>query len=709
MPLDRSPAEPIELLLPTLKCGGCIAGVERALCAVEGVRAARVNLSNKRVRVDPEAGGADIDQLIAALARAGHEARPLAAGLPRQVGRDPEGRDLLLRLGVAGFAAMNVMLLSISVWSGAEAATRDLLHWVSALIALPAMAFSGLPFFRSAASALAARRLNMDVPISLAILLSGISSLIETVGQGAHAYFDAGIMLIFFLLIGRYLDHRTRAVAGSAAAELSQLAARSAVEIRPDGTRHSVATETLRQGMRLAVAPGERVPADGLVLAGRSDLDRSLVTGESLPEPIAPGAAIHAGMMNLTGPLEMRVTAVGDGTLLADIARLVEAAERGRGRLDRLADIAARVYAPGVHVIAIAAFAGWLWASGDAGTALGIATAVLIITCPCALGLAVPTVHTMASARLFRSGIFLKDGAELERLAQIDTVAFDKTGTLTDGAPLLRSAPERDAPAWPLAAALARASTHPLAQAIAKAAEERGVAPAPVEDVSEHPGCGVLGRFDGAEIRLGRPDWVTDGEESGDGVFLSISGAAPARFTFSDTLRPDVPETVTALAAMDLKLCLLSGDAAASVADAAGRAGIAHWQARLHPGDKLALLDQMRDQGQKVLMVGDGLNDGPALAAAHASMSPAAAVDVAKAAAGLVFTGKQLGAVGLALRVARAARRRTLECFAIAAVYNAIAIPLAVSGQVTPLIAAAAMSGSSILVVLNALRLRNVA
>ncbi len=431
----------VDLMVPGISCAGCLAKIERGLGTAEGIVSARVNLSLRRVRVIFDPAATSVAMVLDRLAALGYEARPYDAAAMTEIDRDSVGRDLLARLAVAGFAAMNVMLLSVSVWSGAEAATRDLLHWISALIALPAVAWSGVPFFRSAASALKVRRLNMDVPISLAILLASGSSLYETIHHGQHAYFDAAVGLIFFLLIGRYLDHRTRAIARSAAAELTALSARAATLIAADGARETVAIEDLAPGALVEVAPGERVPADGRVEAGTSDLDRSMVTGETNPEPVAAGALVHAGMLNLSGPLRVRVTAAGEATLLAEIARMIESAERGKTVYDRWADRAARIYSPGVHFVAASSFLGWLWATGDVHRSLTVAISLLIITCPCALGLAVPAVHAVAGGRLFRRGIFLKDGAALERLARADMVVFDKTGTLTEGRPELEVRP----------------------------------------------------------------------------------------------------------------------------------------------------------------------------------------------------------------------------------------------------------------------------
>ncbi|MEL6335350.1 MAG: heavy metal translocating P-type ATPase [Pseudomonadota bacterium] len=701
----------LDLMVPTIHCPACLGTIERGMGQLDGVASARVNLGQRRVSLlfDPAKIAPAV--LLEALEGLGHDGRPYDAAAMDGLERDSAGRALLARIGVAGFATMNVMLLSIAVWAGAEGATRDLLHWVSALIALPAIAWAGQPFYRSAARVLAAGRLNMDVPISLAIVLAAGVSLYETLHSGAHAYFDAGISLVFFLLIGRYLDHRTRARARGAAAELSALAARSATLIRPDGSRVGVSIDDIGVGARLAVAAGERIPADGRVMAGTSDLDRSMVTGESLPEPVGEGAEVHAGMMNLSGPLEIEVTAAGDATLLAEIARLVEAAERGRTRMEAWADAAARHYAWSVHAMSMLAFGGWMLATGgDLYRSITIAAAVLIITCPCALGLAVPAVHAVASGRLFRRGILLKDGQTLEHLTTVDTVVFDKTGTLTLGRPALVDDGGASAEDWALAAALARGSSHPLARALAEAAAARGVTPATLERAEEIPGAGVEGTCGGATLRLGRPDWASDAapvsgpETARSLVVLGGPGRSPCAFAFEDRLRSDADETVAGLKARGLAVMLLSGDAEGPVARAAAAAGIGAWQAALTPGEKLAALDALAAEGRRVLMVGDGINDAPALAAATASMSPCAAADVSRAAAGIVFTGERLSPVLEAFETATMAARRAKENFAMAGLYNVIAVPIALAGLVTPLIAALAMSGSSIVVTLNALR-----
>jgi Cu2+-exporting ATPase len=697
----------IDLLVPDIHCGACIQTIERNLPKALGITAARVNLTHRRVAVSYDPDAMAPEDAVTALAALGYAARPFDGAAMRDLERDAEGRDLLSRLAVAGFAMMNVMLLSVSVWAGATDATRDMLHWVSALIALPAAAFAGVPFFRNAWAALRAGRANMDVPISLAVILAMGVSVSETLMSGAHAYFDAAVSLLFFLLIGRCLDHRTRRAARVAAAELGGLQAHSAT-LLVGGERRIIAVEDLRPGEIIEIAAGERVPVDGRVTLGLSDMDRSMITGESAPEVAGQGALVHAGTINLSAPLQVKVTATGDETLLAGIARMIETAENARTRYTRLADRAARIYVPFVHIAALATLLAWLALGMGMREAVMIAAAVLIITCPCALALAVPAVHAAAGGRLFRAGVFLKDGAALERLARVDMAVFDKTGTLTTGHARLVDGPEDDA-AWRAALALAQSSRHPFSRALAEAALARGITPATVEDLEELPGRGVRGRIAGNEARLGRGDWC-GGQAPDDGlssVWLSAGAAAPVRFAFEDPLKSDAAAVVAALKARGLAVALLSGDAPGPVAHAAKTAGIDAFDAGVTPEGKLARLNAWAAEGRRVLMIGDGINDAPALAAAEASISPASASDVARAAAGFVFTGPRLAPVVAALDIARAARLRALENFGFAAAYNLVTVPLAAFGFVTPLIAALAMSGSSITVTLNALRIRS--
>ncbi|MEX0318244.1 MAG: heavy metal translocating P-type ATPase [Ruegeria sp.] len=694
----------IALSLPGIHCSACIATVERELNAFPGVDSARVNLTLKRamVQAEPEVRAAD---LIPVLERAGYEAHELDPGALSATQADKAGRDLLMRLAVAGFASMNVMLLSVSVWSGASDATRDMFHWISAAIALPAIAFSAQPFFVNAWSALRVRRLNMDVPIVLAILLALVTSLWETALSGEHAYFDAALALTFFLLAGRYLDYRTRAVARSAAEELAALEVPRAIRL-VNGAEEEVAVSTLQLGDLVLVRPGGRMPVDGEIVEGQSELDRSLLTGETLPVFAEPGLTVSAGEVNLTGPLTIRATAVGQDTSLHRMTDLVAIAESGRSRYTSLADSAAKLYAPGVHILSALSFVGWYIYSGDVRTALNIAAAVLIITCPCALGLAVPAVTTAASGRLFRKGMLIKHATALERLAEVDTVVFDKTGTLTAGTPELTNLGDHARTDLEIALALAEASAHPLSVSLARAARDAGIKPANVTEVTEVPGYGTEGQFRGQRVRLGRAGWTGAEQGTQTAAWLAVGDRTPMGFYFTDALRPGAAEAVSALRQAGKQVLLISGDTSAAVEALAGRLGITDWLAEALPQDKAARVQALAEQGRRVLMVGDGLNDTAALAAAHVSVSPASALDAARVASDIVLLGQDLSPIADACDTAVRATKRIRENFRIATVYNVIAVPLAVVGLATPLIAALAMSTSSITVSLNALRLR---
>lgn len=698
----------LHLVVENAHCANCIRAIEGTLRKHSGVVDARLNLTTRRLTVRWREGAARAADLVAAVDRLGYRTAPFD---PERLasGADAEDRILLRSLAVAGFAAANVMLLSVSVWAGAFSgmgpATRGLLHWLSALVVLPALVYACRPFVQSAFSALRAGRVNMDVPIFLALLLTAGISLFETVHGGPHVYFDAAAMLLFFLLIGRYLDRASRARARSAAERLTLLGATAATVVDDSGNTQMLPVASVRPGMTVLVAAGDRVPVDGEVAAGRSELDTSLVTGETLPRAAGPGDAVYAGTLNLGAPLRISVTAADDRTLLSEIVRLMEAAQQGRSRYVRIADRAARLYAPTVHLFALTAFVGWYFAGGvDGREALLIAVSVLIITCPCALGLAAPVVQVVASGRLMKRGILLKSPDGLERLAGVDTVAFDKTGTLTLGRPELANCAELRKADFDLAASLAAHSRHPLCRSLAAA----GTALAP-QDVREEPGMGLAAEVEGVEVRLGNRDWcgVTADVADADGpeLWLSRGDLSPVRFIFSDRIRPDAADAVSRLQAQGYGIELMSGDRPGAVAACAQALGIENWRAGMSPADKTARLSALSDAGHKVAMVGDGLNDAPSLAAAHASVSPSTAADISATVADIVFQGESLAPIVESLNVARRARRLMLLNFSLAFAYNAVAVPVAMAGLVTPLIAAAAMSASSLVVTLNALRL----
>ena len=702
----------LDLHVPGVHCAACIRKVEGAVRPLPGIATARVNFTTRRLAVEWEEGRIAHEAIVKAVEAAGFEARPFNPADAAATAADPQSRALLKAMAVAGFAAMNIMLLSVSVWSGADGATRHLFHAISAAIAVPAIAYSGRPFFASAFAALRRGRTNMDVPISIGILLAAAMSFHEMLTDQPHVWFDGVTALIFFLLVGRYLDSVMRDKARAGVATLMKQAARGALVIAPDGSQEYRPIESVAPAMKLLVAAGERVPVDGLVLEGRSALDRSLVTGESMPEAVEPGAQVLAGTLNLEAPLTIKATAIGDGSFLGQVIRLMEAAEGGRARYVRIADRASRWYAPVVHLTAFLTLVGWLAVGAGWHKALITAVAVLIITCPCALGLAVPAVQVMAANLLMKLGILIKDGGALERLSEADMVLFDKTGTLTLGRPTPADDIALGDGDLALAAALAGKSHHPLSRALAAAARTRGVIPADIADVQEIPGCGMEAMVDGVRLRLGRLDWAgaeNDGSHNPDGLLALAfrKGDAPAAVVrFADPLRPDARAAIDALKARGLDVGILSGDRPEAVVQAALALGIDDWHAAMTPADKLAHIRALAAAGRRVLVVGDGLNDAPALAAGHVSMAPSTASDAGQTAADLLFLHDSLLAVPRAIAVAHAADRHVKQNFIAAIGYNLLAVPIAILGFATPMIAAIAMSTSSILVVANALRLR---
>ena len=791
----------LTLALDGLQCGACVWLIEQVLAREPGLSQGRVNMTTRRLRLAWRGASEQAERYVAAVERLGYRLVPFdAAALA--AADDRTGRALLRALAVAGFASANVMTNSFAVWAGfAEGmgpATRSLLYWVSALIAMPAVAYAGRPFFRSALVALRAGHTNMDVPVSIGVLLVTAMSLWETLQGGRHTYFDSVVTLLFFLLIGRVLDHMARGRASATAQQLLALRVSDVAVLQPDGRTLRQSAETVAAGAMVRVASGERIGVDGVVALGATQLDTSLVTGESLPVAANPGTAVFAGTVNIgdaitvrataqqllalratevsvlqpdgsvrRGPQEsvapgarvlvgmgerigvdgvvergsapldaslvtgeslpvqagpgtpvfagtlnlgetllLRCSATGAATLLAECVRLIEAAEARRGRYVVLADKVARLYAPVVHLCAAASFAWWWGVQGaPVGEALLIACAVLIITCPCALSLAVPAVQVIATGDLLRRGILLKSATALERLAKVDTVVFDKTGTLTEPTLALVDDPGRDPGALAVAASLAASSRHPLSRSLLAAT---GPVPA-ASDVEERPGQGLLCRTKAGEIRLGARGFAGDPAAPATGgpeLWLARPGRPAVVFAFQERPRVDAATTVAGLRRAGLRVLLASGDRMAPVGRVAAALGIDDWRAEVGPTGKVALIESLRAQGRGVLMVGDGLNDAPSLAAASVSMSPASAADISQTVADVVFQGRALAPVGMVLRAARRAGAVMRQNLALSLLYNAVMLPLAMAGQVTPWLAAAAMSGSSLLVIANSFRAR---
>jgi P-type Cu2+ transporter len=692
----------LDVLVRGARCGGCLSKIESGVGALPGVTLARLNLSTGRMRVEWR-GELVSRRIIETLTGLGYGAAAFDPGEADDAHRRTE-RRLLIAMAVAAFASSNIMLLSISVWSGVlemSVETRTLMYWVSALIAVPTVAYAGMPFFESAWASIRARRMNMDVPITLALVLATGMSLYETMRGGPHAYYDAACTLLFFLLIGRFLDARLRRRAWAAANALAALQAATANRLSRAGVVEAVRASDIRPGDRILVAAGERLAVDGEVISGASEVDLRMVTGEVEPVPVHPGMRLHSGSVNLTRPVTVQALARADQSLMADVARMLEAGEQKKSAYRRIADRASEIYVPVVHATALLGFAGWMLAGATLEHAVFVAVTVLIITCPCALALAAPVVQVVAAGRLFREGAFLASGDALERIAGVDHVVFDKTGTLTLGDPTLLPGVNRPED-LELAARLARASRHPFSRALARAAGSGPIA----GGIEETPGQGVRGEIDGAAARLGSAAFVgVDGAAGGSELWLRVGDREPVSFRFADVLRPASRETVHRLAAMGITAEVLSGDSEVRVRLAAQSAGIDVWTANATPVSKAARLDALEREGRKVLMVGDGLNDAGALARAHASLAPGGAADVARLASDCVFSGDSLGSVARIIQLARSARARMLENFGFSALYNVVAVPVALAGWATPMVAAIAMSASSLVVTLNALRM----
>ncbi len=706
----ESPGGPLQravFAVEGMHCAGCMRRVEEALEAVPGIASARVNYTLGRVAIQGDKAAVEPRRVADTLKAAGYDATPFEAGTA-DAAAERDLKRLLLALAVAGFAAMNIMLLSVSVWAGNASdiapETRDLFHWISALIALPAAAYAGRPFYESAIKALSARRLNMDVPITIGVMLALALSVYQTAISAHHAYFESAVMLLFFLLGGRVLEQMMRRKTRTLAGNLAAFRTGTAERVNGNGSTEAVPPELLQPGDLIRLKAGDRLPVDGTIAKGGAEFDASMITGESRPVTLGAGDDLHAGSVILNGTVDVTVRATVGGSLIDDVQRLLEKATESRSRRLALADRASQLYAPVVHATALLAAVGWLIAGAGLHHAVVVATTVLIITCPCALALAVPAVQVAAAGAMFRLGLFLNTGTAIERLAEADTVVFDKTGTLTDPSFSVRLLGDVPADLARLAARLAQSSRHPLATVLA----EQAVEP-PFADITEEPGRGVRAEVGGQDVRLGSPDFCGLDEaqiqDAGGASLIAVRhGDRTAVFVVEQALRPDARATVQRLRDLGLQPAILSGDREAAVAPVAAALGIADFAAGLDPREKIERIEQRAAAGQRVLMVGDGLNDAPALAAAHVSISPATAVDLTQAQADAVFLGGSLGPVASAIVAARRARRLMTQNLAFAAAYNALAIPIAVLGYVTPLIAAVAMSASSLIVTANALR-----
>ncbi|GLU37964.1 heavy metal translocating P-type ATPase [Pseudomonas sp. NBRC 100443] len=703
------------LILEGISCAACGWLIEKHLRRLPAVAEAGLNLSNHRLHVRWADGQLPLSGLLAELRRIGYAAHPYRPDKAAEQLAE-ENRRSLRQLGVAGMLWFQAMMATMATWPefniDLSAEMHEILRWVAMFLTTPIVFYSCQPFFRGALRDLRTRHLTMDVSVSLAIggaYLAGIWTAIT--GKG-DLYFDAVGMFALFLLAGRYLERRARERTAAATAQLVNLLPASCLRLDDAGNSQRILLSELRIGDRVLVPPGAVLPADGLILAGQSSVDESLLTGEYLPQPRQAGDSVTGGTLNVEGPLTLQVQALGDDSRLSAIVRLLERAQADKPRLAQLADSAAQWFL--LVLLALAAVVGLFWWQHDASRAFWVVLSMLVATCPCALSLATPTALTAATGSLHKLGLLLTRGHVLEGLKRIDTVIFDKTGTLTEGRLTLRAVQplgELDGErCLALAAALENRSEHPIARAF-------GRAPQPAEAVESHPSLGLEGVVDGQRLRIGQAAFVCalSGQpapampnEHGQWLLLGDARGPLAWLVLDDRLRDDAPALLQACRERGWRTLLLSGDSSPMVQSVAAELGIDEVHGGLRPDDKLAILRQLHGEGRHVLMLGDGVNDVPVLAAADISVAMGSATDLAKTSADAVLLSNRLDSLVQAFVLARRTRRVIVENLVWAGLYNSLMLPFAALGWITPAWAAIGMSVSSLTVVLNALRLTRV-
>ncbi|MGV8918377.1 MAG: heavy metal translocating P-type ATPase [Pseudomonas sp.] len=700
------------LMMEGISCAACGWLIERHLRSIPAVAEAHLNLSNHRLHVRWADNQLALSRVLSELRHIGYAAHPYQADRAAEQ-LASENRKALRQLGLAGILWFQAMMATMATWPefniDLSLELHVILRWVAMFLTTPIVFYSCAPFFRGALRDLRTRHLTMDVSVSLAIgsaYLAGIWTAVTGVGE---LYFDAVGMFALFLLAGRYLERRARERTAAATAHLVNLLPASCLRLSADGQSERILLSELKLGDRVLVHPGSVLPADGKILEGHTSVDESLLTGEYLPQPRTVNDHVTAGTLNVEGALTVEVLALGHDTRLSAIVRLLERAQAEKPRLAEIADRAAQWFL--ILSLIFAAVIGVIWWQIDPSRAFWIVLAMLVATCPCALSLATPTALTAATGTLHKLGLLLTRGHVLEGLNQIDTVIFDKTGTLTEGRLALRAIrPLRELNAdacLSLAAALENRSEHPIARAF-------GRAPVAAEEVHSTPGLGLEGVVGTQRLRIGQPAFVCElsacaqpsmPDEAGQWLLLGDSQGALAWIVLDDRLRADAFDLLQACKARGWKTLLLSGDSSPMVASVAAELGIDEAHGGLRPDDKLKVLRALHAQGRKVLMLGDGVNDVPVLAAADISVAMGSATDLAKTSADAVLLSNRLQALVQAFSLARRTRRVIIENLLWAALYNGLMLPFVALGWITPIWAAVGMSISSLTVVLNALRL----
>ena len=701
-----------QLMIEGITCAACGWLIEKHFKQLPGVLETSLNLSNHRLSVSWDANQVILSDLLKTIRYIGYAAHPWQPDIVSQQ-MQADNRRALRKLGVAGLLWMQVMMASMATWPEfnldlSEGMDR-LLRWVSLILTTPIVFYCSTEFFTGALRDLRTRHLTMDVSVSLAIAGAYGAGIWSTfTGQG-DLYFDAAGMFALFLLSGRYLERRARERTSAATTQLVNLLPASCLRLATDGSSERILLSELQQGDQLLVPPGSLIPADGRILTGSSSIDESLLTGEYLPLTKTPGDTVAAGTLNIEGPLTIEILALGEETQLSAIVRLLERAQSLKPRLAELADSVAQWFL--ISVLLIAAIVGLIWWQIDSSRAFWIVLSLLVATCPCALSLATPTALTAATGSLHKLGLLITKGHVLESFEKVDTVIFDKTGTLTEGKLTLKHiqtiAQLNEHECLELAAALEGHSEHPIARAFGRTVTA-------AYDVSSAPGLGLEGTVHNKKLRIGRPDYVSElggypapqmPSDEGQWLLLGDTQQALAWFALDDQLRPDAPALLKTCRARGWKVLLLSGDSSPMVQQIAEQLQISDARGGLTPDDKLQVLKELHSQGRHVLMLGDGVNDVPVLAAADISIAMGSATDLAKTTADAILLSNRLSSLVSALAIAKKTRRVIIENLGWATLYNGLVIPFAAIGWVTPGWAALGMSVSSLLVVLNALRL----
>ncbi|WP_417791009.1 heavy metal translocating P-type ATPase [Stutzerimonas xanthomarina] len=703
------------LMIEGISCAACGWLIEKHLRRLDAVSEASLNLSNHRLRVRWNDASLPLSELLAELRRVGYAAHPYQADQAAER-LAQENRRSIRQLGVAGLLWMQVMMATMATWPefniDLSPGMASILRWTALLLTTPIVFYCCTDFFKGALRDLRTRHLTMDVSVSLAIGGAYVAGIWSTVTGQGELYFDAVCMFALFLLAGRFLERRARERTAAATAQLVNLLPASCLKLAEDGRTSRILLRELQLGDQVLIQPGALIPADGRILSGQSSVDESVLTGEYLPQARIVGDTVTAGTLNVEGALVIEVQALGDNTRLSAIVGLLERAQSDKPRLAELADRVSQWFL--VIVLLTSAVVGIVWWQIDPQRAFWIVLALLVATCPCALSLATPTALTTATGTLHKLGLLLTRGHVLEGLNHIDTVIFDKTGTLTEGRLTLsevRPLAELDADAClELAAALESRSEHPIARAF-------GRAPQAADAVSSFPGLGLQGSVGERILRIGQPDFVATGYagaapeipgNEGQWLLLGDTQGPLAWLVLNDRLRDDAPALLQACKSRGWNTVLLSGDSSPMVGEIALQLGIKDAHAGMTPIDKLTHLQHLQAKGHRVLMLGDGVNDAPVLAAADISVAMGSATDLAKTSADAVLLSNRLDSLVQAFSVARRSRYIIIENLTWASLYNGLILPFAAIGWVTPLWAALGMSASSLLVVLNALRLSRV-